>query len=55
MDNQELMSLLNKEERALNSLVAFREEFIPAKEDVEPAAFHEEWSRLLLGLICFMH
>ena len=48
MDNQELMSLLNKEERALNSLVAFREEFIPAKEDVEPAAFHEEWSEILL-------
>ena len=48
MDNQELIMLINKEERALNSLVAFREEFIPAKEDVEPAAFHEEWSEILL-------
>lgn len=48
MDNQELNTLISKEERALNSLVAFREEFIPSKEDVEPAKFHEEWSDILL-------
>jgi len=48
MDNQEISKLLNSEQRALNSLVAFREEFIPSKEDVLPAKFHEEWSEILL-------
>ena len=48
MDNQEISNLLDSEERALNSLVAFRKEFIPSKEDVEPALFHEEWSDILL-------
>lgn len=48
MNSQELVKQLNSEERALNSLVAFREEFIPSKEDVAPANFHEEWSEILL-------
>ena len=36
------------EQKALNSLVGFREVFIPSKEDVKPAKFHEEWSNILL-------
>ena len=48
LKNEELKIQIEAEERALNSLVAFREEFIPSKEDVAPAPFHEEWSRILL-------
>ena len=36
------------EERALNSLIGFREEFIPSSDDVRPASFHEDWSKILL-------
>ena len=48
VNNQELTTLIESEERALKSLVAFRQEFIPSKEDVTPADFHEEWSNILL-------
>ena len=49
MDSHELIEqLIDSEQRAYNSLVGFREEFIPSKEDVTPAAFHEEWSNILL-------
>ena len=48
LTNSELKPQIESEERALNSLVAFREEFIPSKEDVSPAKFHEEWSDILL-------
>lgn len=33
---------------AMNSLVAFREAFMPAPDDVCPAKFHGEWSDILL-------
>ena len=33
---------------AMNSLVAFRDVFMPAPDDVKPAPFHEEWSDILL-------
>ena len=48
LNKQKISEILNSEEKALNSLVAFREEFIPSKEDVDPAHFHEEWSNILL-------
>ncbi len=48
MDMETLKSEIEAERRALKSLVAFREEFIPNKEDVKPAKFHEEWSNILL-------
>ena len=48
LNKQKISEILNSEEKALNSLVAFREEFIPSKEDVDPAPFHEEWSNILL-------
>ena len=32
----------------MTSLIGFREKFIPSKEDVAPAPFHEEWSKILL-------
>lgn len=43
-----LKAEVEREQRALKSLVAFREEFIPSKDDVKPALFHEEWSEILL-------
>ena len=49
MQNQELNELIDSEERALKSLVAFREEFIPSNDDVKPAPFHTEWSDILLN------
>ena len=49
MESTELPALIESEERALKSLVAFREEFIPSDEDVKPAKFHEEWSNILLN------
>ena len=39
---------IERERRALQSLIAFREVFISSKEDVTPASFHEEWSNILL-------
>ena len=48
METAELASLIQSEERAISSLVGFREEFISSDEDVSPAWFHEEWSKILL-------
>ena len=48
MDEVELRDDLEKERNALKSLVSFREEYIPSKDDVAPAPFHEDWSRILL-------
>lgn len=45
----ELEERVAAEERAIKSLVAFREEFIPSDDDVKPAKFHEEWSEILLN------
>ena len=47
--NQEIDEILTHEEGAISSLVKFREEFIPSKDDVEPAKFHHEWSDILLS------
>ncbi len=33
----------------MNSLIAFRDEYIPSDDDVAPAPFHEEWSNILLN------
>ena len=44
----QLQTLIDNEERALQSLVAFRQEFIPSPDDVAPAQFHEGWSEILL-------
>ncbi len=49
MTDSEIADVLKSEQRAINSLVAFRERFIPAKDDVAPAPFHEEWSNILLN------
>ena len=49
MTDTELKLQIEAEQRAMKSLVAFREKFIPAKDDVPPAAFHEEWSDILLN------
>ena len=49
MPDDELSEELEKECKAFTSLVAFREEYIPSKDDVSPAPFHEEWSRILLS------
>ena len=49
MTEQELAGVIESEERALTSLVGFREEFIPSEDDVKPASFHEEWSNILLN------
>ena len=46
--NQILQQQINNELQAINSLVSFRNVFIPSKQDVTPAAFHEEWSNILL-------
>ena len=48
LKNSEIAQKMKDEQRALSSLVSFREKFIPSKEDVKPAAFHEEWSDILL-------
>ena len=47
--NEELKAEIASEERALKSLIGFREEFIPSSDDVKPALFHEEWSDILLN------
>ena len=44
----ELQAQIDAERRAMTSLIGFRERFIPSKEDVKPAPFHEEWSKILL-------
>ncbi len=49
MTDSEIAQHLDAEKRAMTSLVAFREKFIPSKDDVKPAAFHEEWSDILLN------
>jgi len=49
MSDEELLSQIDEEERAMRSLVGFREKFIPANDDVTPAPFHEEWSNILLN------
>ena len=45
----ELQEQIEAERKAMNSLVAFREKFIPSDDDVKPAPFHEEWSNILLN------
>ena len=47
MTEAELREQIEAEERAMSSLVSFREEFIPSKDDVAPAPFHEDWSKKL--------
>ena len=49
MTDSEIALQLDEEKRAMNSLLAFRERFIPSKDDVTPAPFHEEWSDILLN------
>lgn len=49
MTDAEMKQEIDAEKRAMKSLLAFREKFIPAKDDVPPAAFHEEWSDILLN------
>lgn len=49
MTDTEVKQLIECEYRARKSLVGFREKFIPAKDDVPPAKFHEEWSDILLN------
>ena len=46
--NEEIREAIERQRRALNSLIDFREIFIPDDEDVEPAPFHYEWSDILL-------
>ena len=48
MTEAELREQIEAEERAMSSLVSFREEFIPSKDDVAPAPFHDDWSKKLL-------
>ncbi|MBQ9433765.1 MAG: hypothetical protein IJU26_06065 [Synergistaceae bacterium] len=49
LDEQELQSQIEAERRAMQSLIAFRDEYIPSDDDVKPAPFHEEWSNILLN------
>ncbi|MBR0044312.1 MAG: hypothetical protein IJP56_05685, partial [Synergistaceae bacterium] len=49
INSTELESKINTEEDAFNSLVDFRERFIPAAGDTAPAKFHYEWSDILLN------
>ncbi len=49
LDEQELQSQIEAERRAMQSLIAFRNEYIPSDDDVQPAPFHEEWSNILLN------
>ena len=48
INSPELKEQIEAERRAMTSLLAFRERFIPSDDDVKPAAFHEEWSKILL-------
>lgn len=47
-DSAEIDAMVARSEKALSSLVAFREAFMPSADDVAPAPFHEEWSGILL-------
>ena len=49
MTDNEIAQHLDAEKRAMTSLLAFREKFIPSKDDVSPAPFHQEWSDILLN------
>ena len=49
LDEQELQIQIEAERRAMQSLIAFRDEYIPSDDDVKPAPFHEEWSNILLN------
>ena len=49
MTDAELKLQIDAERAAMRSLVSFRERFMPADDDVKPAEFHEEWSRILLA------
>ena len=49
MEQPELKSQIEAEQRAMTSLLSFRDKFIPSDDDVEPAPFHEEWSNILLN------
>ena len=49
MSDDDLKHEVEKERKALRSLVAFREEYIPSRDDVAPAPFHEDWSEILLN------
>lgn len=48
MTDTELRAQIEAERSAKGSLLAFRERFIPAKDDVPPAPFHASWSEILL-------
>lgn len=45
---EQMAEEIEKQRQAMQSLVKFREVFIPTDEDVKPASFHEEWSEILL-------
>ena len=49
MMRDEIESQIQAEQRAKASLLAFRERYIPAKDDVSPAPFHASWSNILLN------
>ena len=49
MKKTEVEAHIQTEKGALNSLLKFREEFIPSSDDVKVAKFHEEWSDILLN------
>lgn len=48
MQDESLETLISREEKSKSSLIGFREEFIPSKDDVTPAPFHQAWSDILL-------
>ena len=48
MTDTELKEQIEAERYAMRSLVGFRERFIPSKDDVPPAWFHHDWSKILL-------
>ena len=48
MQDENLKTLISMEEKSKSSLIGFREEFIPSKDDVTPAPFHQAWSDILL-------
>ncbi len=49
MTDDELLEQIEKEEAAMNSLIDFRRMFIPSSDDVQPAGFHNDWSKILLN------
>ena len=48
-DSLAISDEIQREQCALNSLVDFRRLYLPSDEDVEPAKFHYEWSKILLA------